>query len=399
MIILPDKNIPRTKLLLPIADREWRTPSQAQPKDYFGNENRTHYRITARLNDGFPVWRGWFADRNDADAFLYAIVTGTLQYERELWRLPTPWWHPDIGEQLTYDFASVSYLTTTGSNQTWTSPTDWNNSNNKIELIGGGASGAVANGISRRVSGGGGAAYSKIITFSVATPGTTTATYRVGSGGASITGVGNNATSVGNAGTVTYFNASSDPGAGTDNTKAGAQPGVGGAVGGSGAGVTGSAGGVSTSGWGSTRYSGGRAGTLTGTSGVVASSGGGAAGPSGNGGDGGDSASTSSFVGVGTSGTADNGTVSGVASPSSSAGNAGTEFNDGLGNIKGVGSGGPANGNAAGATAGAGGTYGGGGGAVVVDSGNSNTSGAGIQGLIVVTYTPAVNGNFFMFFG
>ena len=66
-------------LFLPeIPDWQWRTSSQAQPKDEFGNENKTRFHISARLNDGHLVWRGWFDDRYEADAFLYAIATDTL---------------------------------------------------------------------------------------------------------------------------------------------------------------------------------------------------------------------------------------------------------------------------------------------------------------------------------
>ena len=101
MIILPDKNIVRTKFLIPVPEFEWRDPSQAQQKDQLGNSVfRTSFRIRARLNDGFVKWTGWFDSRNDYDAFLWAIVTGMLKYQKEIWKLPTPQWHPDIGIDL-----------------------------------------------------------------------------------------------------------------------------------------------------------------------------------------------------------------------------------------------------------------------------------------------------------
>ena len=64
MIILPERNIPRGKLLLPMRPAEWRQPSQR--KAIFGIEDQTRFRLTARLNDGFIAWRGWFDSREDA---------------------------------------------------------------------------------------------------------------------------------------------------------------------------------------------------------------------------------------------------------------------------------------------------------------------------------------------
>src|SRR3954452_20877814 len=107
MLILPDRNIPRARFLLPVAACEWRTPSRALPKDQFGNENRTRFRLRARLDNGRVGWCGWFDDRSDADAFLWAIATDTLRYERELWRLPSPWWDAGIGPDVAYDFTTV----------------------------------------------------------------------------------------------------------------------------------------------------------------------------------------------------------------------------------------------------------------------------------------------------
>jgi hypothetical protein len=55
VIILPDKNIPRSQLLLPVRKRDWNLPSRAQQKDAVGNEDQTRFRITARLHDGHMV--------------------------------------------------------------------------------------------------------------------------------------------------------------------------------------------------------------------------------------------------------------------------------------------------------------------------------------------------------
>lgn len=388
MIIIPDRNIPRARFLVPVKSRQWREPSQLVPRDQMGNPTtQTHFRIRARLNDGHVAWTGWFADREDFDAFLWAIACGTLRYERELWRLPTPAWHPDIGENVTFDFLTQTILTTTGSNQTYTSPSDWNNSSNTVECLGAGGSGAARSDSTGHQTGGGGGAYSSIANFSFATPGTTTATYRVGSAGPSRSTTNSNL--AGLAGGATWWNDTVDPGNGSTNAKCSA------AGGGAGANGTGSqnggTGGATTSSWGQTKNAGGRGGNLTGASGAGGSGGGGAAGPSGAGGAGTDSASTSNVATAG--GDSNNGTLSGGAgsTTTATAGSNGTEFSGSYGCGSG-GGGASRNTASAVATAGAGGNYGAGGGGAVNSSASSleAVSGAGTQGLIVVEYTPAV---------
>src|SRR5689334_21016397 len=97
MLILPDRTQPRARILMPVRPHEWRTPSLAQPKDVFGRENCTRFCITARLHDGHIAWRGWFDDRDDADAFFYAAIAGSLRVERALWDLPAEVWTPREG--------------------------------------------------------------------------------------------------------------------------------------------------------------------------------------------------------------------------------------------------------------------------------------------------------------
>lgn len=355
---------------MPIPEREWREPSQAQFKDQFGNPGtQTRFRLRGLLNDGFVKWCGWFDDRADLDAFLFALFTGSIVYERELWRLPTPHWHPDIGEGLSYEFASVTFLTTTGSNQTHTSASDWNNANNSIELLGGGGGGARSG--AGHATGGGGGSYSEITNFIFATPGTTTATYRVA---ASVAGI--SASNPGTNGNPSWFNNATDPGAGSDNTKAGAKGGTGG-PGGTGN-QSGGAGGVTATSWGQTLSAGGRGGNLSGASGTGGSGGGGSAGLNGAGGNAADSTSTGSGVST-AGGSADNGTTAG-ANAGANNGGSGTEWDGSHGS----GSGGGGNG---GGNGGTGGNYGGGGGGSL-----GATSGGGAQGLIVVTYTLATKG-------
>jgi hypothetical protein len=156
-----------------------------------------------------------------------------------------------------------------------TSPADWNNSNNSVEGLGGGASGAIAI-TSGHATGGGGGEWRKISNFSVATPGTTAFNYTIGPGG---TAVVSSVAANGNDGTQTTFNTSSLV----------AKPGIKGTQ--AAGSVNGGAGGTAGTGAGG-NFDGGRGGNLTGASGSGASGGGGAAGGTGAGAAGGDSAST-----------------------------------------------------------------------------------------------------------
>lgn len=334
---------------MPVPEREWRTPSLAQPKDAFGNENCTRFRMRARLDDGHVRWRGFFDSRDDFDAFLWAIVlyreTG-IPVPRPLWDLPSPAWHPDIDPGTSYDFATLTFLTTpTGSNQTYTSPSDWVQSGSNIECVGAGSSGNSAASTGTRGAGAGGGFGSRP-NFGFFSPGSTTATYRIGTGGAAVTG---NLTS--NAGGDTWWN---------DTVLATSWSGAKG--GGAASSGTGGTGGPSASSTGTVTASGGNGASATSVSG-----GGGAAGPSGAGGN-----------GSGTKGgNANNNTTTGPSTNSN--GLSGTEW-DGS---HGVGTG---SFNSTNTTGRLGGLYGGGGNAVT----NASASGAGAQGIIVVTYTPAI---------
>lgn len=348
------------KLLLPVPLAQWREPSLAQPKDMFGRPNQTRFRLRAWVRDGGLADERWYDDRDEFDA--------------ELFRLPAlnPW--------LWYEFATLTFLTSpTGSNQTYTSPLDWVNTGSKIETIGAGGSGGGGDGSNQKGSGAGGGAYNFVSDFSFAVPGTTTATYRIGTGGASVNaGGGTN----GNAGGDSWFN-----GATLGAASAGSKGGSGGL---NGATANGGAGGASGSGVGS-GFSGGRGGNLTGVNdpNTGGSGGGGAAGLNGAGSNGVDSASTSASVET-AGGSADNGSggAGGSAGSGGSAGGNGTEWDATHGS--GGGGGGRASVNGTGWS---GGNYGGGGGGVS-RSGTTN-SGAGASGMVVVTYTPLLTGGAF----
>ncbi len=289
------------------------------------------------------------------------------------------------------------FLTVTGSNQTFTSPSDWNNSNNTIECIGAGASGAATHGSTTTTATGGGAgAYSSISKLTFATPGTTTATYRIGSGGTAVTRTTAGSTA-GNTGGDSWFNNTTFPGAGTTNLYCGAKggsPGAGGAQP-----QSGGAGGVGTSGWGQTRRSGGSGGNVSHNS--VATGGGGAAGNANVGGNGVNSSGTNAATNGGQAngtGATGGGGQSGAASQTGGNGNPGTEYTS-QGSGGGGGGARSTNKNTT-ATGGSGGARGGGGAAALIASANSGTtatSGAGADGIIVVTYTPAitVSGNIY----
>ena len=369
MIILPDRNISRSRFLMAVPHREWMPPSRAQQKTFCGDEDRTRFRLRAKTHDGYVVWTGWFEDRNDADAFLFALVSGSLIYERELWRLPTPEWHPGVSPDLFYNFVTQTILTTTGSNQTYTSPSDWNNSSNQIECLGAAGSGGTRISASGHGAGGGAGAYSAITNFTFASPGTTTATYRVGSGGAGVSG-----STAGNAGGPTWFNDTVNPGVGTTNAKCSAANGSGG---GTGRPANGGAGGLASASWGQTKFDAGRGGNATAGSGYAATGGGGAAGPAGAGGNGVDRSTTGQSAG----GSANDGTTAGGSA--GSAGSSGTEFSPSFG----CGSGGGGETAAGTSTGNAGGNYGGASGGSA-SGGSTATSAAGRQGLVIIEYTP-----------
>lgn len=374
---------------MPVPKSEWRQPSLFVPKDQFGNDVvRTSFRLRARANDGYIVWEGIFSDRDDFDAFLFALAVGSLRVERALWRLPTPEWHPGISTDLAYEFATITVLTTTGSNQTYTSPSDWGNSANTIECIGGGASGAAGSLTSLHVTGGGGGAYGAITNFSFASPGSTTATYRVGAQAAGVNSTGGTATT-GTAGNPTWWNDTANPGGGTTNAKCSGAGGSAG-VGGSGS-QNGGAGGTTAASWGQTKFDGGAGGNMTGASGYGASGGGGAAGPNGAGNSGTSRSSTGTDIDLdGGSGDAGFGGAAGLGGNSNYVGGNGSEMAGGA-----AGSGGGGGGRSLTNTSvvpGTGGNYGAGGGAMNVSAaGGTSLSGFGAQGVIVVTYTPTAS--------
>lgn len=258
----------------------------------------------------------------------------------------------------------ITYNGITPTKTTWTVPSDWDNANNTIEVIGGGGSAySGAQGIG--ASGGGGGAYSKATNVTL-TPGSTVA-YAIGNGGRkTAVGVG----VVGVAGTDTYFCNSTTNCASITGTAvlAGAKGGAGGA-----SATAGGAGGAAASGFpaAGVRWSGGAggAGNSTGDSG---GGGGGAAGSSQDGLGGGAGATTASIGGGGGGGAGDN---SGTNSTVGEAGNT-AATTGGDGGMGPLGTGGGLGGTGAG-PAGTAGTGGGGAGGWQQNNGGNGGSGGG----------------------
>lgn len=385
------------RILPAVPEHEWREPSLARPKDSLGNQNRTRFRLAARLNDGFIRWQGWFDSREDADAFLWALaqwITMDQPVSVELWRLPTPWWHPDIGPDVSYEFATFTYLTTpTGSNQTFTSPTDWNNASNTVDVVApGGSGGTDATASVEVATGAGGGEWRQNVNFSFATPGTTTAVWEIDAAGTAVTSV-HGASASGVDGANAWFN-----GANIGASSVGAMGGD--------KGVAGTAGGLGgTGGVGTNHNNGGAGGNVSGSfdphkTPAQASGGGGAAGSTGAG------SAGAWYVYVGSNGGAGDAGVGGVGgagkygdSATGVTGSAGAEWDSSHGS---GGGGGAATALTGTARGGAGGSYGAGGGAAAAAAGSA-ISGAGGPGIIVLKYLPllagSVSNRFFELFG
>lgn len=381
----------RPRILLPQNKLSWRTPSQRG--GLYEIENQTRFRLTARTADKTIRWRCWFDDRDDADAFLTALACGSLRFERELWDLPTDtWmpgghgnvgWRPDLGDDLSYEFSTVVFLTTTsGSNQTWNVPSDWT-STNTVEGIGG--SGSCTVNMAASASGGpGGGAYAKSVNLTGITP-SGTALYRLEAAVAD----------GGNAGKPVWFNSSAFPGSGQAMGAAAGAAGTAVAAGGSGAG--GASGSCYVIGTGSVARSGG-AGTNSGTSGYGGGGGGGAAGlnAAGNTGTAGTGTAATSTGGSGGSGDGGSGGAAGTAGAivagNGGPGGNGTEWDASHGS-GGGGGGGAGNAATAGGNGANGGLYGGapGGGGDNSGGNSTATNGTATQGIIVITYTPSAS--------
>jgi hypothetical protein len=290
------------------------------------------------------------------------------------------------------------------SGTSWTVPSDWNNTNNSIEVIGGGGGGGPgysdASGSGGEGGGAGGAGgYSKIINATLAAG--TTVTVAIGGAGTGGTSPGAGlAGSNGTAGGDTYLCSSTSSCTSITDSSVivGAKGGAGGNSGAPSVVGAGGAGGASASGIGTTRFNGGTGGTGGGTASAAGGGGGGGGGAGGassngnNGTNGG--VGTNTFFGPGGQG---DGTAGGAGGATNGAnGSTGTEY-DGSHGSGGGGAGGNGIGNGSGTNAGNGGTYGsggGGGGGNGSKHGTGGSGGAAQPGLIRIVYNYVSQSNF-----
>jgi hypothetical protein len=326
--------------------------------------------VGAMLAAGIPV------KRHPIEPWKYVSPERSLTTEK-LWEL--------VQDSRFKFLGIITFLVSpTGSNQTFNVPLNWNSALNKVETIAGAGSGGASQGangtVSGAASGGGAGAYSAVLNL-VFVPGST-ATYQIGAGGASVSSAVFGTSAVnGNPGGDSWFNGTTLAG-----SSVGAKAGGAGLASNGGGAFNGGAGGLASGGVGTTKHNGSGGGLIPSTSGgfYAASGGGGAAGPNGDGG----AVSTPGLNSTSAGGSADNGTVSGGAAGgvTGSNGNSGTEF-DGS---HGCGSGGGAglSTSATAATGGSGANYGGAGAGAAGDQLGSGVSGAGAQGIIVVTNFP-----------
>ncbi len=375
--------------------------------------NARCWRINAKDGEGAVRWQGWFTSKDAADRFMEAIEIGYIpDYLRPV---PVPVWVPGTGEELLeYEMQTIEFLISSpGVQQNWPVPLDWNDVDNTIETLGGGANGENGTdglgggGLSGRGGRGGGAgAYSAETNVALSDP---TAPYTVGNtsgdtwfngtsltvasvsaeGGALI--VGGNA--LNGIGTTKFSGGNGGGNGGTSPEGGGGGGGGGGSAGPDGAGRNGGAGATGSNDGGGGGGGGGANGgsSSAGANGVGDSGGAGGNGPNGTGA--GSAGGGGGLDGGGGGGRNENQDVS----PGAAAGGAGgvniTWTPNGVGGGAGGGGGGaglitdfP------GTRGGPGGVYGGGGagggGGARISEGQGGAAGAGSQGIIVITYAP-----------
>lgn len=77
--------------------------------------------LIGRDSLGNERWSGYFRNREDAEHFIIASLTGELWFDETIWHLPSPQWHPDYGP-LVYEFAIALDGSATG---VWASGTSF----------------------------------------------------------------------------------------------------------------------------------------------------------------------------------------------------------------------------------------------------------------------------------
>jgi len=382
MLILPDQHAPKGKILLPLRRCEWMQPSQRRfTKPAFRSvEDHKFWILEARLHDGHVIWCGRFDDREDVDAFLFACVTGSIRYERELWNLSVPNWNADISEYDSTFYVFISQVLSSGAgsgNQTFNTPRNYNSIGSvwRVTAAGGSAGCSdVGTGHFGNAGGGGGAAFNQVLNLSLG--GTATYNIPAGTTGGHVTSV--NTAANGATGADGWFNGTTLGGSSVGSKGGGAGLGAVDASANGGAAGT-AAGGVGS---GNDGGRGGNATRATGSANASAGGGGGAGGPNAAGNQGGDTSTTNVAGGQGDGSSGGAGGTAGA-----NAGSPGTEWGDGA---TGSGGGGGSQGTFIGGpvTGASGGNYGaGGGGAGNTAPTDDVTGGPGTQGVVLGGWT------------
>lgn len=226
--------------------------------------------------------------------------------------------------QIAADVATSTVITTSytdpcGSN-CYTIPSDWNNSNNSIEVVGPGGNGRT--GTTTGGGGGGGGGYAKAINQTFTSD--SSVSFQIGTGGS---------------GSATWFSTSGF---------------LSGGAGANAVGIAGGSGGAGSGTAASTTFTGGNGGVVTNITGTGGGGGGGAAGSNGNGGKGG-SGQLGSGASTGGGGGGGNGAASGNTGSDGSGSVGGNGGNGYLGTGGGTGGSGGVGGNATASTGGGGG--------------------------------------------
>ena len=314
---------------------------------------------------------------------------------------------------------AVIVLEDTSGSGTWTVPSDWNDSNNSIHLIGGGGGGAGSiaegSGALRKAGGGGGGGggYTRLDNQTLTIG--ASINYQAGTAGG-----GGGSTANGTAGGTTSWNAGASTAGGGSGGQVSFTPSSTGGTGGTGSTYNGGNGGAGSTGTGSLAMGGGGGGGAGGPNGAGANGGdgfgsatnanaaGGGGGGNGGGSNGGNGTSNTGGAGGNNSASAGGG-GSNTGGAVGGGGGGGTNNSSGLtlsgGNgidIFGIGGGGGSGGGNSQSPTIIGGFYGGGGGGAGSFTSAGRSGGAGRQGAIIITYVPAgavtATGNMFFMF-
>jgi hypothetical protein len=326
-------------------------------------------------------------------------------------------------------YPQVVYYISDTAVTSWTTPADWNPTNNAIYLVGGGGGGAGGTYVNttQKFAGpaGGGGGYTQVSNYSIGAS-STISSIAIGAGGSAGAASGTSSTAGTGADTTVpnpsggIYSAGGGVGGSVNATTRVRTPGTGGVGSNFNGGSGGSVGNITIAGyWGGGGGGGGAGGPngngATGQAGSISVTTGGRSGGSGGGNGGGSNGSVSSGgnnsqgFGGGAAGSDSNGTAgqsggggggAGYGNFSGAVGGIGIDILKTIGGAGGSGGGGGRSPSGSAPGNPASGIYGAGGGGGAINAGSLATAGgAGGNGLIVITYTPlTATGNFFFMF-